>query len=77
MYSLKNCLTYVMNQCGNHTSKEMADLLKCNRASFFRPASIAEKISDSENVCEENQIVDEQIDTAPISIEGREGKFKI
>ena len=47
-----------------------------NRASFFRPASIAEKIADSENVCEENQIVDEPIDTAPISIEGREGKFK-
>ena len=33
---LKNCLTYVKNQCGQHIAKEMADLLAVSRATFFR-----------------------------------------
>ena len=33
---LKNCLTYVKNQCGKHTLNEMAEMLNIGRATFFR-----------------------------------------
>ena len=33
---MKNCLTYVKNQCGKHTLNQMAELLKIGRATFFR-----------------------------------------
>ena len=33
---IKNCLTYVRNQCGKHSLREMADLLFMGRATFFR-----------------------------------------
>ena len=32
---LKNCVTYVENQCGKHTLDEMAGLLKIARATFY------------------------------------------
>ena len=32
----KNCLTYVRNQCGQHSINQMADLLLTSRSTFFR-----------------------------------------
>jgi len=31
---IKNCLNYVRNQCGQHSQREMADLLYIGRATF-------------------------------------------
>ena len=47
-----------------------------NRSSFFRPAISTEKPDDTENAFEENPNEDELNDAAPISLEGRQGKFK-
>ena len=33
---LKNCLTFVKNQCGIHTKNEMAKLLNISRSTFFQ-----------------------------------------
>ena len=33
---IKNCLTYVRNQCGQHSQREMANLLYIGRATFLR-----------------------------------------
>ena len=50
----KNCVTYVMNQCGKHSQKEMADLLEISTRTFFRKIKglIVDKENYGKQLCE-------------------------
>ena len=48
-----------------------------NRSTFFRPATTAEKSTDVENIVgEEQPMVNENDNIAPVTIEGKQGQFK-